>query len=319
MADVHRTSIETSQPLPLEVHAGTDVALKIKVACASGCDLRNAKVDVAAASGAVVTTQELATYDKGGNETVDFTITVPEQIGEYAWSARFLGHERDGVVHEGASLPISFRTIQHPTGMAVWGVPSPVTVKSSFTVNVGVQCSAGCRLAGRTLQLCDEAGKAIGEGILGDTPWNGTSALYWVQVELAAPPVEGVYSRSAKFVATDPLASHEEAAATFHFRAVRPPEHRLTVTVADRDTHAPVGHVEVRLGFYAASTDERGALTLTVPKGTYELTIRKEGYQAPPVTVEVAGDRTVTVEAGPGPTRAQVEAQIMKFEDYPWA
>ena len=314
----HRTRIETSQPIPLDVHAGTDVALKVRVTCASGCDLRDGRVDVIA-QGAVVKTKELATYAEGVNETVDFVLTVPEQIGEYAWSILFPRHEREGVVHEEASLPMSFRTIQHPTGMAVWGVPSPVTVNSSFRVNVGMQCSAGCRLAGRTVQVCDESGTKIGEGILGDAPWIGTSALYWVQVELAAPATEGVYARSVGSVATDSTLSHEEASATFHFRTARLPEHRVTVNVVTRETAAPVNHVEVRLGFYVASTDERGVLTFEMPTGTYELTIRKEGCQAPPMTVEVNRDLTITVEAFPGPTRAQIEERILKFEDYPWA
>ena len=318
MLHAHRTTIATSQPIPLEVHAGTEVALKVKVTCPSGCDLRGAQVNVSA-DGAVLITNELATYDEKVNETAELMLTVPERIGEYAWGVLFPRHEREGVVHEETSLQISFRTIQHPTGMAVWGVPSPVTVNSSFSVNVGMQCSAGCRLAGRSVQVCDEAGTKIGEGILGDTPWIATSALYWAQVDLAAPATEGAHSRSVTCVATDSALSHEEASATFSFRTAKPPEHRVTVKVARKETDAPVEHVEVRLGFYVGSTDEQGVLTLEVPKGTYELTIRKEAYQAWPMTVEVSEDLTVTVEAFPAPTRAQIEEQIMKFEDYPWA
>jgi hypothetical protein len=267
-------------------------------------------------------TRELATYDETVkvNETADFMLRVPEQIGEYDWSVLFPRHEQEGgVVHEEASVAMSFKTIQHPTGMAVWGIPSPVTVNSAFSVNVGMQCSAGCRLSGLTVQICDDAGTKIGEGILGDTPWTATGALYWVPVKLAAPATEGVHARSVMFAAAGSALSHEDASATFHFRAARPPEHRLAIKVVEREAEAPVGDVEVRLGFYVGSTDERGALTLEVPKGQYALSIRKEGYQAAPMTVDVSEDLTVTVEACPAPTRAQIEEQIMKFEDYPWA
>jgi hypothetical protein len=317
MLHTHRTNIQTRPFIPLEVDAGTDVTLTVAVSCGSGCDLRGTPVDVMGPAG-VVLTGELTTWDGTANETSDLKIAVPPQIGEYAWSIVFPKHELESVIHEESSLPMSFRTIPHETSMAVWDVPSPVGINSSFSVKAGMQCSAGCRLGGRSIQVCDETGAKLGEGTLGDTAWLGTKALYWAEVELTAPPSVGVSSRSVTFVATDGESSHEKAVAAFSFRTDRPPEHRVTVTVIEKTTNAPIENVEVRLGFYVASTGERGVLTLDVPKGTYELSIRREGIQAPPMPVHVIEDLTITVEASPAPTRAQVEEQIMKFEDYPW-
>ena len=318
MLHTHRTTIQTSPSIPLEVDAGTDITFKVAVSCVAGCDLRGTPVNVMGPEGLVLTA-ELTTWDPTANETSDLLITAPPQIGEYAWSLVFPKHEVESVIHEESALPMSFRTIPHGTSMAVWDVPSPVGIDVAFSVKVGMQCSAGCRLSGRSIQVCDETGATIGEGTLGDTAWIGTKALYWAEVELTAPPSVGVSSRSVAFVAGDGGLPHEEAFVAFTFRTDAPPEHRVTVTVVEKTTNAPIEHVEVRLGFYVASTGERGVLTLDVPKGTYELSIRREGLQAPCIPVHVTEDLAITVEASPAPTRAHVEEQIMKFEDYPWA
>ena len=55
-----------------------------------------------------------------------------------------------------------------------------------------------------------------------------------------------------------------------------------------------------------------------MPKGTYGLTIRKDGYKAHPITVEVSEDVTVHIEALTAPTKAEREEKMMRFEEYPW-
>jgi hypothetical protein len=263
-------------------------------------------------------TSELATYDEKGNETEDFALTVPKQVGGYAWSVLFPRHEIESVAHEECSLPISFRAIPHKTSMAVWDVPSPVATNGSFKVKVGMQCSAACQLTGQAVEVRDQAGDKIGEGTLGETPWTGTSALYWAEVELAAPATEGVSFRSVNFTAVEELElPHEGVSATFSFRTDKPPEHRVTVKVVERKTEAPLEDVEVLLGFYMASTDQRGAVTIGLPKGTYELSIRKDGYSARPMSVDVGDDLTVQMEASTAPTRADMEEKLMECEDYP--
>lgn len=317
MIHTHPTKVEISQPIPLEVEAGTDITLKVRVSCPFGCDLRGRPVTLMAPDG-VVMTSELARYDDKISETEDSTLTVPGQAGEYAWSILFPRHESESVVHEESSLPISFRTIPHKTGMAVWDVPSPVARNSSFRVKVGMQCSATCRLTGQLIEVRDEAGAKIGEAKLGETPWTGTSALYWAEVELAAPATEGISFASVTFTTAELELPHEGGSATFSFRTDKPAEHRVTVKVIEEKTGAPVEDVEVRLGLYVASTDERGVVTLELPKGTYELGIRKDGYKAQPISVEVSENLTVQVEASAAPTRVEMEETLMKFEDFPW-
>jgi hypothetical protein len=292
----HQASLELSESVPTAVEAGASITLKIKVSCPSACNLRGGSVKVIGTD-RVVMTSELARYDGRLNETEAFAFPAPKEVGEYAWSIAFTRHETEDGVHEEVSLPISFRTIPHKTDMAVWDVPSPVAMNSPFKVKAGIKCSAGCKLLGQLVEVHDEIGMKGGEGRLGEQPWPGTSGLCWAEMDLTAPAFEGVSSWLVTFTGAELELPHEDASARFDFRSARSPEHRVTVKITGKDTEAPVEDVEVRLGLYAASTDERGLAKLALPKGIYELDIRKDGYTAEPMTVDVSEDVTVHVVA----------------------
>ena len=317
MTPTHPTNVELGRFVPPEVEVGTEITLEVKVSCPSGCDLHGGAVHVVAADGVVVTS-DLATSDERISDTKGLVLKAPNQIGEYVWSLQCARHETENVIHEESSLPISFRTVPHKTSMAVWDVPSPVATNSSFGVKIGLECSARCQLTGRLVEVHDEAGTKIGQGTLGEAPWPGTTALYWAEIELTAPIAIGVCRRSVGLGDADLELPHEGATATFSFRTDKPPEHNVTVKVVDTEAGARVENVEVRLGLYITSTNERGVAQAELPEGTYELTIRKDGYTAPPMSVEVSDDLMVQVEARPAPTNAERVERMMKFEDHHW-
>ncbi|MCY4123338.1 MAG: hypothetical protein OXG72_20715, partial [Acidobacteria bacterium] len=149
----------------------------------------------------------------------------------------------------------------------MWGVPSPVVVNRRFAATVGVKCSAGCPLGGRRVVIRNATGADVGHARVGETPESGTSALYAAKVTLEAPADEGVYAWTAAFDGAEPDSSphgavpvqesspgHASATATFGFRTTAPPEHRVTVTVVDRDTETRVAGAEVRVGVYRGTT-----------------------------------------------------------------
>jgi hypothetical protein len=292
----HQTTVELSQSVPPELEVGADINLKVKVSCPQGCDLRGSSVRVLAAD-EVMFTSALATYNERTNETEGFTLKGPEQMGEHTWTILFPRHEIEGAVHEESCLAVFFTTRPHTTSMAVWDVPSPVVMNRWFKVKVGVKCSAMCRLAGQLIDIGDEAGAQVGEARLGEAPWRGTSGLYVAEVELNAPTTEGIFAWSAGFAADGPGLPHERVSATFGFRTARPPEHRVTFKVTDKETKIPVENVEVRLGVYRASTDAQGLARLELPGGVYTLHAWKGGYQTPSRTVEVSKDLMIQIEA----------------------
>lgn len=211
----------------------------------------------------------------------------------------------------------------HATSVAVWGVPSPVVVGSRFTVTVGVKCAAACSLAGQPVVVRDATGVEVGRGRLGALPAAGTRALHAAEVGLAAPPAAGVHAWTAAFPPAEsgappppaggpaavppaeadapPEAPHAGAQAAFSFRAAARPEHRVTVTVHDRETEQPLAAAEVHLGPYRAATDARGGARVEVPAGRYDLYVRKAGYAPHAAGVAVAGDVALQVAAAPAP------------------
>src|SRR5207244_254664 len=243
----HSTTIELSGAVPSEVAVGADIILKVKVSCPAGCDLRGMPVKVTAPDGVAVAS-EIATCDAGINETADVTLKAPQQVGEHVLSVVFAPHEADGVLHEAKALPVSVRTRPHATSLAVWAVPSPVVMGERFGIKVGAKSAAGCKLDAKEIEVRDQTGAIIARANLGETPWPETSALFWTDVELLAPAEEGIFSWSVKFAAAEVEMPHEGASSNFSVVVVKPPQHRLTVNVIEKETAAPVENVQVRLG-----------------------------------------------------------------------
>jgi hypothetical protein len=294
---MHPTSVALSRPPAAEVDAGTDVALKIKVSCPFGCDLRGHVINVIAPDGTVVAGSALADFADAVNETTAFAFMAPDEVGEYGWTLVFAKHEAEGLVHEEGSLPITVKTMAHDTSLAVWGVPSPIVIEHPFRIHVGATCSAGCDLEGKEIQICDETGASMAREKLGETPWDGTRALYWTEVDLVAPAREGATSRSIKFAPTDLRLPHGGASAQFGFETVKPPQYSVTVKVVQKDAGTPVEDAQVRLGVYFARSDQTGVAMVAMPQGTYGLDVLKTGYEAlSPRVLDVNGDMTLEVE-----------------------
>jgi hypothetical protein len=278
------------------VAVGDDFALKLAVSCPAGCDLSGMPLSVTDPDGRVTAIAADAA-DQDSAETRDIALRAPLRVGEQVWNVRLGPHESAGVQHAESTLTVRVTVKPHATSLAVWAVPSPVVMGERFTIKVGAKSSGACVLAGRKILVSDPAGAVIGEGKLGEAPWPGTHALYWTEVELAAPAREGLFWCAASFAADVVESPHEGTSSRFSVAIVRPPEHRLTVKVLEKDTHAPIEDAQVRLGPYGAATDPSGQAEVAMPKGTFDLTVWKVGYEAPSLTVEVQDDVTIRIEA----------------------
>jgi hypothetical protein len=294
-ARVVRVSLAIAKPVPAEVPVGADVMLQVTVACAAGSDLRGGRVNILAQE-QVVASRELIEYRDGCNETDEFAVPAPDRLGEFTWTLLFPRQQIAGVAYQESSLPVSFRTKPLRTSLAVWEVPSPVQIGDRFPIKVGAKSSGACALGGAKIDILDETGAKIGHGTLGDAPLAGTSALYWSEIGLAAPPRTGMFSWTATIAAEELKVPHAGASTTFSFVAVKPPEHRLTVKVIECASAAPLEDVQVGLGPYRAATDAAGLAQIETPAGNYRLAVWKSGFEAPPLSIEIAADTRVQVE-----------------------
>jgi hypothetical protein len=162
----------------------------------------------------------------------------------------------------------------HSTRIVVWDVPVAVEPGAAFRVKVGVKCAAECSSAGRVVEVRDAEGRAVASGSVGEAPWPGTSALYFAELELRAPSVEGLHAREAFVVAAADDSrelTHEVASAPFQIRAARAPECRLKVIAVDARSRVPVPGAKVVVHPYHALTNADGVAELRLPKGAYRL------------------------------------------------
>ena len=174
-------------------------------------------------------------------------------------------------------------TSQTPTAsLAIWDVPLPVIAGDNFAIKVGVKAAP----AGGGVEVCDGGGNVVASGQLGGAPWPGTEALYWVALDVPAPP----WNDMAEFTVRCAGASSR-----FSVAVVPRPGHRLTVRVADRRSAAPLAGVEIRLGAFHARTDAAGRAELKVCKGEYRLLVWRAGYDAPPTPVAIEGDASIEI------------------------
>jgi hypothetical protein len=275
----HRAILELGGPVPQEVCVASPIVLNVKLSCPCGCGLDSGQVRLVSGD------MNIATC-----EANRISFAAPAQLGAFTWVVVSPPQEISGVPHGEVSLPISFATSPVGTSVAVWDVPSPVIIGARCAVRVGAKSAADCVLEGATIEIVDEAGTVVGSGRLGGTPWEGTCALYWTEVEVSAPAREGIASWRARFPATDIRLPHTEAEARFSIAAVRPPECRLTMTFVDRETEEPIESAHIRLGPFRAVTDASGRAELSIPAGPYEVKVWHHAYETPSTTVEVNGD-----------------------------
>ena len=311
----HPTTLTAAEELPAQVEVNAALAFAVQVACPHGCDLRGLHVEVADAEG-VLATGELVDYDGAANISDEIQLHAPRRVGEHVWTIRFPRHDGEAAVHEESTLAVRFRTVPHACSLTAWGVPSPATAGGALPVYVGMRCNRACRLTGARVALLDDAGMQVGDGVLGEAPWPGTEALYWTAVEARAPAAEGVHAWTAVLADAGTELPHAAPPAEIGFRTGQPCEHRAAVRVIETAGRVPVAGVEVRVGPYTGATAADGVATVALPQGVFEVSIRKDGLEARPVSIAVNGDLALDIEARVVPRRAELNERAIR--DLPW-
>jgi hypothetical protein len=258
---------------PSAVPAGGEVVLDLSVHCAGGCDVRDTIVVASGQLDSRVSTHRVV----GGDVRV--VRAAPACVGQEILTLRLELPPRLSVDHRGETVTVSFATLPHECSFAVWDIPGAVSVEDVFTPTLGINCSNGCVLGGKHIEVLNQDGEVAAEAMLSDEPWPGTQALYTARVPLCAPPDPG-QSRWTFRVAhrtPDPV-THVIAAGAFEVTACARPEHNVTISIAHSDTKLPIAHAEVRLGPYRASTNEQGIATIGAARGAYVLDAWKTGY-----------------------------------------
>jgi hypothetical protein len=305
VAAAHATVITVEDPA--EVAAGAEFVLTVLVSCPAGCDLSGIPIEVRAPDSATATVPPADPPGEAREGPADIAVArrialkAPLRVGEHVWRLSCAAHKTGGWHHDASLLRVPVRVRPHETSLAVWAIPSPVVTSRPFAIKVGAKSAAACDLTGVPIAVRDAGGTMLAGGVLGDTPWPGTSSLYWAELTLIAPAEAGMFSWSVEFAAADLALPHQGSSSRFSIAIVDPPEHRLTIKVVEQETASPVAHAQVRLGAYRATTDGSGLAQLMVPKGAYDLDVWKSGYDAPTASIVIDADLAVEIVMVPMP------------------
>lgn len=259
----HPTSLAVwGVPSPVVVNRHFRVTVGVK--CADACPLAGQRVVVHDETGAEVGNGRLGESPVPGTHALyaaEVTLTAPAREGVHSWSAAFAAESR-------------------PATPAESGEPAP---------------ESGSPAASSPERPAAPRPGSARPGASAARPDSVTTA----GPQAAARPAPAT-AQPKRAVAADVMAAPDaESHATFGFRAAAPPEHRVCVTVRDRDTGAPLQGVEVCVGAYRASTGESGRASVEVPGGRYDLYTRKAGYAAHTGSATVDRDVTLEVAAAP--------------------
>ena len=139
-----------------------------------------------------VTTCAFVAHDGASSETGDITLHMPRQVGEHVWRFVLPAHDIAGIHHDEARLAL---TIPDQAARApAWrcGRCRPRSWRASGSRSRSAPSrrpAAGSPAAASKSAMRRTPWSA--RGTLGETPWPGTSALYWTEIELTAPAGDG--------------------------------------------------------------------------------------------------------------------------------
>ena len=280
--------------LPQSIDAGAEFSFSVLLSWPQGIALKGATYRVAHGEKTIQAGGLPEPAEDGG---IQFTLVAPADIGEHRWTLAVAAAGNEASERVEGSLPLILTIVPHATSLAVWDNPSPVIRGALFEAKVGAKCSASCGLGGRRIEIRDDSGKLMGSAALGDSTWAGTTSLYWTTIQLKAPRKQGLQVWTVSFTPADSHLPHGGTASRFSFVTVAEPEHSVSVKVVSKQTKAPIGGAQVRLGLYRAVTDETGSAKLGVPAGEFPLVVTRAGYEMPERSIKVLKDVRVRIAA----------------------
>lgn len=271
---------------------GADLTLIARVSCLDFCDLRGTKVRMRSSSGEAWE-EEIVAFNGAENETCEIAVSVGPDVGAYSWTATYRDAGDDGrPAHSEVTSTVSFEYRPHAVSLATWGALLPAVVGQTVIVRVGAKCANGCRLGGAGFRVCDDGGREVAAGVLGEAPREGTDGLYGAEVSFAAPEELGVHRYTMMLDAFD---GHNEARSTFAFLVIEEPSCKIDVTVTDEDAGDPIASARVSLHPFVETTGSDGRTVLPADIGKGTLRVVAEDYEDELLSLVVAGDTELHV------------------------
>jgi hypothetical protein len=267
--------------------------MKVRLVCDPPDKCVGRVAEIRDESGKTAVAAELETFEGNASETDWFTVKVPDEPGDYTWSAVV---SFPGETPSETTTQIHFTVRAHEMNLVIWDVPSAVVTGETFLVHVGMKCSSTCALAGHAFEVLDATGTIVASGRLREDAWPRTQALHFAQVELQAPEATGRQEWTIRVTESCDRLPHAAACATFGLVFVSPPECLLAVEAIDRETRQPITDARIVVHPYRTVADTQGRGQIRLPRGEYTLFVARRNYLPTRLPVAVTEDLRVTAE-----------------------
>ncbi|MDP2063763.1 MAG: carboxypeptidase-like regulatory domain-containing protein [Phaeovulum sp.] len=284
---------------PAEVPAGGAMMLRCAARATPKRDLRGKLVQVFDATGTIVGTLEFTGLEGATNTTEAVGFVAPAALGPQQWRAVISGVSEDAMQGRGASHDFGFEVVAHKTGLLVWGAPSAVAVGSEFAVTIGLKCSGGCAMTGHAVDIHDASGAMVARARMGEATLPGSTGLHQITLPLRAPAKISRQVWEARFAGDDRDLPHSPGVSAFSLNFVAAPEHRITISVRDAQSKAPIKGASVVAHPFRGIADAEGVATLQVASGSYTVWVSAPGHDPVCKYLDIAADHESVAELSP--------------------
>ncbi len=304
----HVPDAETIKLSPAEVDAGAEAALTVRITYPGPIDLRQRVIRIKGQDGAILAHARVTHYDGLTNESEPFLLNAPHLTGTFTLMVAILGMASDGTFVEESAAPVPIVVKPHDVGVVVWDVPPAIEAGQKFRMKIGVKCSSNCGSVAWLVEVRDHSDRLVETLDLPDEPWPSTAGLPWIEVELEAPPAEGLHRWSVTALANETGGAHAKGRASFGVRTVAAPEYRMQISAVDMRTNMPVAGAKVVVHPYRVVTDAEGVAEILVPRGRYRVLV--SGKQYIPFGSEGNVESDVSIRAELAPDEGLSDAEI---------
>ncbi len=294
--------------LPEETDAGAAFSLRFEVNYDPPVEKSGQKLEIVSSTGDIVAASTLdpAAESNGNSWTADVSLVAPGVAGRHEFVVRMCSHDSGGVAYPEVVQGFTVAVVAHQISPVVWGVPSAISRGTAFPAKIGARCTSDCATSGWKVQVRDHNGEVVAETETGTALWQGTSGLYYAEIDLDAPDEVGLFEWNASVEASGSDLPHMAGVRKFGVRITPPADSTLHVEAVDRESGAPIEGLKVVAHPFNALTGSDGTAVINLPSDTYRVMVSGKGYVPRSVEGKVEGNENLRVELEQdiGPTDA---------------
>jgi hypothetical protein len=290
--------------VPATVEAASTFRLDIETPEFPSVDLNGTELSIRDAEGLEVARTAIVRGSDGVHVPAPMPVglVAPSATGHHVWHAVVCDaqseaeEDSDAPPEHALAIPFGVEVAAHTIFVSVWDLPAAIEAGRPFAATVGLKCTCGCDTRGWAFSVTDAEGHTLCAGKVGDTPAEGTDALYVARIDLPAPSRPGVTAWTVTALCPDHPMPHALRGLPLRLNVTEPADVAIRLRVVDAETGEAVPRAKIVAHPFRAFADDRGEAVLRVARGQYRIFASGRGYFASQRLAEVTDDLDLVAE-----------------------